>query len=135
MLTLNALTAADAVFIPIQCEYYALEGLSALMETVRQIHDVVNPRLEVEGLLRTMFDARNNLANEVSQQLLEHFGEKVYRTIIPRNVRLAEAPSYGAPIIKYDKASRGAMAYLALAAELVRREREAEQSNELRAEA
>jgi chromosome partitioning protein len=135
MLTLNALTAADAVFIPIQCEYYALEGLSALMETVRQIREVVNPRLVVEGLLRTMFDARNNLANDVSQQLLDHFGEKVYRTIIPRNVRLAEAPSYGAPIIKYDKASRGAMAYLALAAELVRREREAEQSNELRAEA
>ena len=135
MLTLNALTAADAVFIPIQCEYYALEGLSALLETVRQIREVVNPRLEVEGLLRTMFDARNNLANEVSQQLLDHFGEKVYRTIIPRNIRLAEAPSYGAPIIKYDKASRGAMAYLALAAELVRREREAEQSDQLRAEA
>lgn len=135
MLTLNALTAADAVFIPIQCEYYALEGLSALMETVRQIREVVNPRLEIEGLLRTMFDARNNLANEVSQQLLDHFGEKVYRTIIPRNIRLAEAPSYGAPIIKYDRTSRGAMAYLALAAELVRREREAEQSDELRAEA
>jgi chromosome partitioning protein len=135
MLTLNALTAADAVFIPIQCEYYALEGLSALMETVRQIREVVNPRLEIEGLLRTMFDARNNLANEVSQQLLDHFGEKVYRTIIPRNIRLAEAPSFGAPIIKYDKTSRGAMAYLALAAELVRREREAEQSDELRAEA
>jgi chromosome partitioning protein len=135
MLTLNALTAADAVFIPIQCEYYALEGLSALMETVRQIREVVNPGLEIEGLLRTMFDARNNLANEVSQQLLEHFGEKVYRTIIPRNIRLAEAPSYGAPIIKYDKASRGAMAYLALAAELVRRQREAEHSDELRAEA
>jgi chromosome partitioning protein len=135
MLTLNALTAADAVFIPIQCEYYALEGLSALLETVRQIREVVNPGLEIEGLLRTMFDARNNLANEVSQQLLEHFGEKVYRTIIPRNIRLAEAPSYGAPIIKYDKASRGAMAYLALAAELVRRQREAEHSDELRAEA
>ncbi|MEN8762508.1 MAG: ParA family protein [Thiogranum sp.] len=135
MLTLNALTAADAVFIPIQCEYYALEGLSALMETVRQIREAVNPKLEIEGLLRTMFDARNNLANEVSQQLLDHFGEKVYRTIIPRNIRLAEAPSFGAPIIKYDKASRGAMAYLALAAELVRREREAEQSDELRAEA
>jgi chromosome partitioning protein len=135
MLTLNALTAADAVFIPMQCEYYALEGLSALMETVRQIREEVNPRLEIEGLLRTMFDARNNLANEVSQQLLDHFGEKVYRTIIPRNIRLAEAPSYGAPIIKYDKASRGAMAYLALAAELVRREREAEQADELRAEA
>ena len=135
MLTLNALTAADAVFIPIQCEYYALEGLSALLETVRQIREVVNPRLEIEGLLRTMFDARNNLANEVSQQLMDHFGEKVYRTIIPRNVRLAEAPSYGAPILLYDKASRGAMAYLALAAELVRREREAQQSDRFRAEA
>lgn len=121
MLTLNALTAADAVFIPIQCEYYALEGLSALLETVEQIREAVNPRLEIEGLLRTMFDARNNLANEVSEQLLSHFGDKVYRTIVPRNVRLAEAPSYGAPIIKYDKASRGAIAYLALAAEMVRR--------------
>ncbi len=139
MLTLNALTAADAVFIPIQCEYYALEGLSALLETVEQIREAVNPRLEIEGLLRTMFDARNNLANEVSQQLLDHFGNKVYRTIIPRNVRLAEAPSYGAPIIKYDKTSRGAMAYLALAAELVRREREAAEAeqppDDLRAEA
>jgi chromosome partitioning protein len=124
LLTLNALTAANAVFIPIQCEYYALEGLSALLETVDQIRDAVNPGLEVEGLLRTMFDARNNLANEVSEQLLHHFGDKVYRTIIPRNVRLAEAPSHGAPIIKYDSASRGAIAYLALAAELVRRHRD-----------
>ena len=127
MLTLNALTAADAVFIPMQCEYYALEGLSALIETIEQIRGAVNPDLEIEGLLRTMFDARNNLANEVSEQLLEHFGDKVYRTIIPRNVRLAEAPSYGAPIIKYDKSSRGAIAYLALAGELLRREHEREQ--------
>jgi chromosome partitioning protein len=123
MLTLNALTAADAVFIPIQCEYYALEGLSALLETVDQIREAVNPGLEVEGLLRTMFDARNNLANDVSAQLLEHFGDKVYRTIIPRNIRLAEAPSFGAPILKYDSASRGAIAYLALAAEMVRRQK------------
>jgi len=123
MLTLNALTAAHAVFIPIQCEYYALEGLSALLETVEQIREAVNPGLEVEGLLRTMYDARNNLANEVSAQLLEHFGDKVYRTIIPRNIRLAEAPSYGAPILKYDSASRGAIAYLALAAEMVRRQK------------
>ncbi len=130
MLTLNALTAADAVFIPIQCEYYALEGLSALLETVGLIREAVNPDLEVEGLLRTMFDARNNLANEVSEQLLEHFGDKVYRTIIPRNIRLAEAPSYGAPIIKYDQASRGAIAYLALAAEMVRRQKDAEDSSE-----
>lgn len=124
MLTLNALTAADAVFIPIQCEYYALEGLSALLETVEQIRDAVNPGLEIEGLLRTMFDARNNLANQVSEQLLAHFGDKVYRTIIPRNIRLAEAPSHGAPVLKYDQASRGAIAYLALAGELVRREQE-----------
>jgi chromosome partitioning protein len=124
MLTLNALTAADAVFIPIQCEYYALEGLSALLETVEQIRDAVNPGLEIEGLLRTMFDARNNLANQVSEQLLEHFGDKVYRTIIPRNIRLAEAPSHGTPVLKYDQASRGAIAYLALAGELVRREQE-----------
>ncbi len=124
MLTLNALTAADAVFIPIQCEYYALEGLSALLETVEQIREAVNPGLEIEGLLRTMFDARNNLANQVSEQLLAHFGDKVYRTIIPRNIRLAEAPSYGTPVLKYDQASRGAIAYLALAGELVRREQE-----------
>ena len=124
MLTLNALTAADAVFIPIQCEYYALEGLSALLETVEQIRTAVNPGLEVEGLLRTMFDARNNLANQVSEQLLAHFGDKVYRTIIPRNIRLAEAPSHGAPVLKYDQASRGAIAYLALAGELIRREQE-----------
>ena len=128
MLTLNAVTAASAVLIPIQCEYYALEGLSALLETVEQIREAVNPGLEVEGLLRTMYDARNNLANEVSDQLLQHFGDKVYRTIIPRNVRLAEAPSYGAPIIKYDSASRGAIAYLALAAELVRRQKERSES-------
>jgi chromosome partitioning protein len=125
LLTLNALTAADTVFIPIQCEYYALEGLSALMQTVEQIRAAINPGLEVEGLLRTMHDARNNLANQVSEQLVQHFGDKVYRTIIPRNVRLAEAPSYGLPIIKYDRASRGAIAYLALAGELLRREEEA----------
>lgn len=124
MLTINALTAAHGVLIPIQCEYYALEGLSALLDTVEQIRAAVNPELEVEGLLRTMFDARNNLANEVSEQLLEHFGDKVYRTIIPRNVRLAEAPSHGLPILKYDQGSRGSVAYLALAGELVRREQE-----------
>lgn len=135
LLTLNALTAADSVFIPIQCEYYALEGLSALVETVQQIQASINPRLQIEGLLRTMFDARNNLANQVAEQLVEHFGDKVYRTIIPRNVRLAEAPSYGLPIIKYDKTSRGAIAYLALAAELVRREQEAQQPEQKRAEA
>lgn len=130
VLTVNALTAAEAVLIPIQCEYYALEGLSALLETVDQIRAAVNPDLQVEGLLRTMFDARNNLATEVSDQLLEHFGDSVYRTIIPRNVRLAEAPSHGAPIIKYDRASRGAIAYLALAGELVRREQERTQPSQ-----
>ncbi|HET6654878.1 MAG TPA: ParA family protein [Gammaproteobacteria bacterium] len=121
MLTVNALTAADAVLIPIQCEYYALEGLSALLETVDQIRRAANPDLEILGLLRTMFDPRNNLANEVSNQLFEHFGDKVYRTVIPRNVRLAEAPSYGVPVLIHDKTSRGALAYLALAGELLRR--------------
>jgi len=122
MLTVNALVAADAVIIPMQCEYYALEGLSALLNTIEKIRKFLNPHLRVEGLLRTMYDPRNNLANQVSAQLLEHFGDKVYRTIIPRNVRLAEAPSHGLPIIKYDRASRGALAYLALAGEMLNRQ-------------
>jgi len=122
MLTVNALVAADAVVIPTQCEYYALEGLSALLETIDKIRRFLNPALQVEGLLRTMFDPRNNLANDVSRQLLEHFGDKVYRTIIPRNVRLAEAPSHGLPALMYDKSSSGAVAYLALAGEMLRRE-------------
>jgi len=122
MLTLNALVAADSVMIPMQCEYYALEGLSALLETVEGIRETVNPDLQIEGMLRTMFDPRNNLANDVSGQLLVHFPEKVYRTIIPRNVRLAEAPSHGVPIINYDKSSRGALAYLALAGEIIRKD-------------
>ena len=122
MLTVNALVAADAVLIPMQCEYFALVGLTALLETIEKIRKFLNPRLKVEGLLRTMFDPRNNLANQVSAQLLQHFGDKVYRTIIPRNVRLAEAPSHGLPILKYDKSSRGALAYLALAGELLNRE-------------
>jgi chromosome partitioning protein len=122
MLTLNALVAADSVMVPMQCEYYALEGLTALMQTVEQVRDSINPVLEIEGLLRTMFDPRNNLANEVSNQLLEHFGDKVFRTIIPRNVRLAEAPSFGRPVLFHDKESRGAMAYLALAGEMIRRD-------------
>jgi len=121
MLTLNALAAADAVLIPLQCEYYALEGLTALLDTVDQVRETLNPRLHVEGILRTMFDARNRLANQVSEQLIEHFGDRVYRTIVPRNVRLAEAPSHGMPVLRYDKTSRGALAYLALAGELVRR--------------
>jgi len=122
MLTLNALVAADSVMVPMQCEYYALEGLTALMQTVEQIKDSINPQLEIEGLLRTMFDPRNNLANEVSAQLTEHFGEKVFRTVIPRNVRLAEAPSFGKPALFHDKESRGALAYLALAGEMIRRD-------------
>lgn len=121
MLTVNALVASDRVFIPTQCEYYALEGLSALLDTVEKIRTYLNPTLKVEGFLRTMFDARNNLANQVSAQLLKHFGDKVYRTIIPRNVRLAEAPSHGMPVLLYDKTSTGAAAYLALAGEMLRR--------------
>ncbi|MFT4045738.1 MAG: ParA family protein [Solimonas sp.] len=120
-LTVNALVAADGVLIPMQCEYYALEGLSALMDTVQKIKRVINPKLEIEGLLRTMFDPRNNLANDVSGQLTQHFGDKVYRTLVPRNVRLAEAPSYGLPVMLYDAASSGAKAYLALAGEVLRR--------------
>ncbi|HEV7138228.1 MAG TPA: ParA family protein [Steroidobacteraceae bacterium] len=127
MLTVNALVAADSVLIPMQCEYYALEGLSALLATVEQIRVAVNPPLEIEGILRTMFDPRNNLANEVSAQLLMHFGDKVFRTVIPRNIRLAEAPSFGRPVLFHDKESRGALAYLALAGEMIRREEEARQ--------
>lgn len=125
MLTLNALVAATSVMIPMQCEYFALEGLSALMETVENIRRAVNPELQIEGLLRTMYDPRNNLANDVSGQLLLHFPKKVYRTIIPRNVRLAEAPSHGIPVLSYDKSSRGALAYLALAGEILRNEENA----------
>ncbi|MBI2970466.1 MAG: ParA family protein [Gammaproteobacteria bacterium] len=125
MLTINALVAADAVIIPMQCEYYALEGLTALIETIEKIRKYLNPHLRIEGLLRTMFDPRNNLSNQVSAQLLKHFGDKVYRTIIPRNVRLAEAPSYGLPIIKYDRTCQGSLAYLALAGEMLNREEKA----------
>jgi chromosome partitioning protein len=121
MLTVNALVAADGVIIPMQCEYFALEGLSALLDTIEQIRETVNPDLKVEGLLRTMFDPRNNLSNDVSAELVEHFGDRVYRTVIPRNVRLAEAPSHGMPILQYDRSSRGALAYLALAGEMLRR--------------
>lgn len=121
MLTLNALVAADSVMIPMQCEYYALEGLTALLNTIEEIKGSVNPKLEIEGLLRTMYDPRNNLSSDVSGQLIMHFGDKVYRTVIPRNVRLAEAPSHGVPALKYDRTSRGAVAYLALAGEILRR--------------
>jgi len=127
MLTVNSLVAADSVLIPMQCEYYALEGLSALLGTIEQIRVAANPQLEIEGILRTMFDPRNNLANEVSAQLLMHFGDKVFRTVIPRNIRLAEAPSFGRPVLFHDKESRGALSYLALAGEMIRREEEAQQ--------
>jgi chromosome partitioning protein len=122
MLTVNALVAANGVVIPMQCEYYALEGLSALLDTIEQIRISVNPQIKLEGLLRTMYDPRNNLSNDVSSELIEHFGDQVYRTVIPRNVRLAEAPSFGQPILQYDKNSRGSMAYLALAGEVLRRD-------------
>ena len=122
MLTVNALVAADSVMIPMQCEYYALEGLSALLETVEKIRSLLNPGLRVEGLLRTMYDPRNNLSTQVSQQLVKHFGTKVYSTVIPRNVRLAEAPSHGLPALLYDRNSSGALAYLALAGEILRRD-------------
>jgi chromosome partitioning protein len=121
LLTVNGLTAAQAVMIPMQCEYYALEGLSDLVQTIKKVRAHLNPGLEIEGLLRTMYDPRNTLAQQVSAQLLEHFGDKVYRTVIPRNVRLAEAPSHGVPAIKFDQASKGAQAYLALAGEMLNR--------------
>ncbi len=121
MLTINALVAADGVVIPMQCEYYALEGLSALMDTISAIKGGLNPVLRIEGILRTMYDPRNKLTTEVNGQLFNYFGDAVYRTVVPRNVRLAEAPSFGKPVIKYDRQSRGAIAYLALAGELLRR--------------
>jgi chromosome partitioning protein len=121
VLTVNALTAADEVIIPMQCEYFALEGLTDLMGTVEQIRSTVNPQLAIGGVLRTMFDPRNSLAVDVSNQLEAHFGDKVFRTLVPRNVRLAEAPSHGLPVISYDEKSRGAFAYLALAGEILRR--------------
>jgi chromosome partitioning protein len=123
LLTINALTAAHGVLIPVQCEYFALEGLSSLLDTIKAVRARLNPTLEIEGLLRTMYDMRNNLGNEVSLQLTKHFGDKVLRSIIPRSVRLAEAPSHGKPINLYDRESRGAIAYLGLAGEMLRRER------------
>jgi chromosome partitioning protein len=123
LLTINALAAAHGVLIPVQCEYFALEGLSSLLDTIKAVRVRLNPQLEVEGLLRTMYDVRNNLGNEVSLQLTKHFGDKVFRSIIPRNIRLAEAPSHGKPINLYDRESRGAIAYLGLAGEMLRRER------------
>ncbi|HAS6167464.1 TPA: ParA family protein [Vibrio vulnificus] len=122
LLTINAMAAADSVLVPMQCEYFALEGLTALMDTISKLAAVVNDKLKIEGLLRTMYDPRNRLSNEVSDQLKKHFGSKVYRTVIPRNVRLAEAPSHGKPAMYYDKHSAGSKAYLALAGEMLRRE-------------
>ncbi|PKM29821.1 MAG: chromosome partitioning protein [Gammaproteobacteria bacterium HGW-Gammaproteobacteria-11] len=125
MLTINGLVAADGVIIPMQCEYYALEGLSALVNTIDRIRSVLNPGLQIEGLLRTMYDPRNSLTLDVSAQLSSHFGDRLYQTVIPRNVRLAEAPSFGMPALTYDKQSRGAVAYLALAGEVIRRSKQA----------
>ena len=125
MLTINALTASDSIIIPMQCEYYALEGLTALMETVSKITQLTNPGLEIDGLLRTMYDPRNSLTKDVSEQLFEHFENKVFRTVIPRNVRLAEAPSHGESALEYDSKSRGALSYLALAGEMITREEKA----------
>ena len=121
LLTVNGLTAADAVMIPMQCEYYALEGLSDLVNTIKKVRANLNPRLEIEGLLRTMFDPRNTLAQQVSDQLKQHFGRKLYDTVIPRNIRLAEAPSYGCPVLAYDRNSKGALAYQSLATEMLQR--------------
>ncbi len=128
MLTVNALAASHGVIIPMQCEYYALEGLSALLETITSIQQVLNPGLQIEGLLRTMYDPRNSLTTDVSAQIIEHFGDRVYRTVVPRNVRLAEAPSFGMPVLYYDKKSKGALAYLALAGEILRRDDEQRES-------
>lgn len=122
ILTLNALVASDSVLIPMQCEYFALEGLSSLLETIEGVRATANPPLAVEGLLRTMYDPRNSLTRDVSRQLIKHFGDRVFRTVIPRNVRLAEAPSHGLPVILYDRHSRGAVAYMALAGEIRRKQ-------------
>ena len=122
ILTVNALTAANTVLIPMQCEYYALEGLSALLETIKALRMSSNPQLDIEGLLRTMYDPRISLSRDVSRQLVTHFGEKLFRTVIPRNIKLAEAPSHGLPVIEYDRSSKGSRAYLALGAELLKRQ-------------
>lgn len=121
LLTVNGLVAADAVVIPMQCEYYAMEGLSDLVETLRKVRAHLNPQLEIEGLLRTMFNPQSTLTQQVSAELEQHFGDKVYQTLIPRNVRLAEAPSYGKPALHFDQASRGAQSYVALADEILAR--------------
>ena len=122
ILTVNALVSATGVLVPMQCEYYALEGLSALLDTIEGIRTSANPQLQIEGLLRTMYDARNSLSRDVSRQLIQYFGDKVYRTVVPRNVRLAEAPSHGLPVTLYDRGSRGSLAYQALASEMQKRQ-------------
>jgi len=122
LLTVNALSAADTVLIPMQCEYYALEGLSALLETIESVRKMMNPELSIEGVLMTMYDSRNRLTGDVSAQLIDYFGDSVYKTVIPRNVRLAEAPSHGLPIMQYDSSASGARAYRALAAEILGRD-------------
>ncbi|PIE25171.1 MAG: chromosome partitioning protein [Neptuniibacter caesariensis] len=127
LLTVNALASSAGVIIPMQCEYYALEGISALIGTIDKINKRLNPGLKIEGILRTMFDPRMSLTKDVSTHLVEYFGDQVYRTVIPRNVRLAEAPSHGLPALLYDKNSRGAVAYLALAGELIRRTKQEKQ--------
>ena len=129
LLTVNALVAAREVLIPIQCEYYALEGLTALLNTVNRVTQLINPTLRIEGILRTMFDGRNSLTNQVTDELRQHFGDKLYSTVIPRNVRLAEAPSHGLPVLYYDKQSKGALAYLALAGEILRRAQRSNNDN------
>jgi len=122
LITLNMLVATDAVLIPLQCEYYALEGLSQLLSTVQRVQDAFNPSLEIEGVLLTMYDARLNLSRQVAADARQHFGDKVYKTVIPRNIRLAEAPSFGKPIVVYDLASVGAHAYMAVANEIIERQ-------------
>ena len=121
LLTLNALAAADGIIVPMQCEYFALEGLSSLLNTIDALKQQLNPALEIDGIVRTMYDVRNNLGNAVSNELTEHFGDTVLRTLVPRNVRLAEAPSHGMSILRYDRSSRGALAYMGLAGEIIRR--------------
>jgi chromosome partitioning protein len=123
LLTLNAMAAADSVLVPLQCEFFALEGLSQLLETVEQVRGSINPQLGIQGIVLTMFDGRNNLANQVVQDVRAHMGDKVYETVIPRNVRVSEAPSYGKPAILYDLKCSGSQAYLQLASEVIRRER------------
>jgi chromosome partitioning protein len=123
LLTVNALAAADAVLVPLQCEFFALEGLTQLLKSVEQVRQSVNPKLSIHGIVLTMFDPRNNLANQVVQDVREFMGAKVYETVIPRNVRVSEAPSHGKPVLLYDLKCAGSQAYLRLASEIIQRER------------